>query len=252
MKISKAVIPAAGYGTRLYPLTLNTPKALIKVAGKPILKYLIDKIISLGSIDEIVLVTNHKFYSNFCDWIKDNPQKIKVRIFDDLTTDNENRLGGIGDVIFGIEKAKINDNFLWLSSDNLFNYDLRELGDYFSKTGKDIVAVYDVKNIEEAKKMGVVSVGKDNKLIDFEEKPEKPKSTLCSTGIYVYTKDTIKFFDLYAKEGNSLDKPGDFVKWLYKKKDVYAFPYDKKSDKWFDIGSFKALEEANKEFGKKM
>jgi len=247
MELKKAVIPAAGYGTRLYPLTLDKPKALIDIAGKPIIEHLINKIIELGSIDEIIIITNHKFYDNFKNWLNNNPQKIKIQIFDDGTTDNENRLGAIGDVIFGLDQAKINDHILWLSSDNIFNFNLKRMSDLFIEKNKDVIAAYDVKDINEAKKMGVLTADKNGKIIDFEEKPEEPKSTLCSPGYYIFTSDTIKLFNTYVKEGNPPDKPGDFIKWLYKKKDVYIYTYDRPDDKWFDIGTMETLALAEKE-----
>ena len=251
MHVTKAVIPAAGYGTRLYPLTLDKPKALIEIAGRPILKHLIDKIVEVGTIDEIVLITNHKFYDNFSEWLKNNPQKIKINVYDDQTTDNENRLGAIGDVLFGLNKANINDAILWLSSDNVFNFNLKRLLDFYEHKQNDVIAVYDVKNLNEAKKMGVLSADANGKVIDFEEKPMSPKSTLCSIGYYVFTKDTVRLFDVYVKDGNPPDKPGDFVKWLYKRKNVYIFPYNKTDDKWFDIGTMETLKLAESELGKK-
>lgn len=247
-KIKKAVIPAAGYGTRLYPLTLDKPKALIDIAGRPIIEHLIDKIIKIKTINEIVLVTNHKFFDNFNNWLKENPKHIKISLIDDQTTSNETRLGAIGDAVYGLEKANIDDGILWLSSDNLFNFELARIVDAFEKTNEDVVAVYDVKDINEAKKMGVVAVGKNGKLADFEEKPKNPKSTLCSIGIYIFKKETVRFFKVFINEGNPPDKPGDFVKWLYKKKGVLVYPYDRQDDKWFDIGTLETLKLADKEF----
>lgn len=248
MKIRKAVIPAAGYATRLYPLTLNKPKTLVEIKGKSILQHLIDKIISLKSIDEIILITNHKFYHKLQDWYKNHPQKITLKIYDDQTISNGDRLGAIGDIYFGLKKAKVKESILWLSSDNLFNFDLKKFCHFFEKVNKDVVGAYDVKNLEEAKKMGVLLTDSSGKVIDFEEKPKKPKSTLCSIGIYAFTKDTVKLFDRYLKEGNSPDKPGEFIEWLYLKKDVLVFSFDSPQDKWFDIGTLDTLKLAQKEF----
>jgi len=120
--------------------------------------------------------------------------------------------------------------------------------DLFRGSQHHLIALYDVKTIKEAQKFGIVALDQKNKIIEFQEKPEKPKSTLASIGIYFYKKDIIGLIDSYLEQGNSPDRPGDLLEWLHKKQDVHGFVFNKPNEKWFDIGSFESLEEANLEY----
>ena len=182
----KAIILCAGYSTRLYPLTLDKPKALLKIKGKSLLSNIIEKIPK--EIKDIIIVSNGKFYKNFLEWAEKYERQIKV--LNDRTSSNETRFGGIGDLSFAIKKENINDDILVILGDNLFDFNLDDFIGYFEKHKKTLVGVYEFPH-EELKKLGVVEV-KNNKIISFEEKPEKPKSSLASTGIYIFSKDDLK------------------------------------------------------------
>ena len=243
----KSIVLAAGYATRLYPLTKNKPKPLLEIAEKPIMEHIISKIEEVDDVDEIFIVTNDKFYNTFIEWLKGYSSNKKIKIVNDMTKSNEDRLGSIGDVSFVIEKENINDDTLVIAGDNLFEFSLKGVVDVFNKRKTTTVALYDVKDIELAKKYGIVSVDKSNKIIDFKEKPEKPKSTLASTGVYIYPGNILKSIVEYAGKGES-DKTGNFLEWLYKKEDIYCYVSDKK---WYDIGSLDQLEEARENDGSK-
>lgn len=240
----KAIIPVAGYAIRLYPLTKDKPKALLKVSGKPILEHIIKKIEEI-TIDKIFIVTNDKFFPNFNEWSKKFSCSIPVKILNDYTTSNKNRLGQIGDITFALEKEKIDDDLLVIAGDNLFKFSLLDSYNLFKNKKTCVNALYDAKSLKVAREQGVVIIDKNNKFVNFQEKPEKPESTLTSLGIYFFPKEKVKLFYDYKKAGNDLDKMGYFMQWLIKKENVFGHIY---KEKWFDVGIIKSLEQARKEF----
>ena len=237
----KAIALAAGYATRLYPLTLNTPKPLLKIAGKPMIEYILDKLYEIPSLDEIFIITNDKFFDKFNNWINNYKSNISIEIINDKTNSNEDRIGAIGDIDLVIKREKINDELIIVAGDNLFEFSLKEFVD-FSKDNP-IVASHDINNIDLAKQYGILSVDDKYKITNFEEKPEKPKSTLAATCIYFLPSDIVKMIDEYIQKGNPTDKPGHFIQWLYKETEVYSFVT---KERWFDIGSKEQLEEVRK------
>ena len=237
-----AIILAAGYAIRLQPLTEDTPKALLEVAGKPMMEHIVGKIEGL-KIGKIYIVANDKFYQNFLDWLHNLNARVPVEVINDGTKSNEDRLGAMGDMHFAI-KNKIKEDIIIIAGDNLFEMSLQEAANTFNKRKNNLIVLHDVKDKELARYYGVVGV-KDNVVVDFEEKPVNPKSTLVSTGIYFFPKKTLGLIEKYISQGNDPDRTGDFIKWLHKREKVYAYVTDKK---WYDIGSVKQLEEANKHF----
>ena len=242
----EALVLAAGYATRLHPLTEDIPKPLLKVAGKPIMEHIVHKFENLN-INKIYIVTNDKFYQNFSDWLHNFDAKTPIEIINDGTESNEGRLGAMGDIHFVVKNKNIKEDIVVIAGDNLFELSLQEAANIFKKRGNNVIVLHDVKDKELAKHYGVVGV-KDNVVVDFEEKPVSPKSTLVSTGIYFFPKRTLDFIEKYISQGNNPDKTGDFIKWLHKRETVYAYITDKK---WYDIGSFEQLEKANKHFKSK-
>jgi len=236
----KAIILAAGFATRLYPLTLNKSKSLLEIRGKRIIDYIIEKIEEIKDIDEIIIITNNNFYPDFINWKKD--RKI-LTILNDGVSELKEKLGAIGDLLFAINEKKIDDDFFLISGDNLFDYSLKEPHELFKKEGKDLSLFYDVKNFEEAKRFGVVLI-KGNIIIDFEEKPQNPKSTLCSSSTYFFKKSSIPLIKEFAGKGVA-DQPGLFLQYLYKEVPIYAYIA---SGKWLDVGTKESFERAQKEF----
>lgn len=243
MKI-KAIIPAAGYATRLYPLTKNKPKALLDVKGKPIIEHIIKKVLELD-VNEIFIVTNARFHPKFLEWKKGFLCKVPLKLINDGTLTNETRLGQIGDIMLVMEKAKIDEDLIIVAGDNLFNFSLKPIYDFFMKKRTVVNGLYDVKSLDMAKQLGTAILDKNNKIIDFEEKSPKPKSTLASTGIYLIPKENIKLYSEYIDNGNPPDKMGYFMIWLMKNYELFGFVY---KEKWFDIGWSEALEKTKKEF----
>ncbi|MBS3146950.1 nucleotidyltransferase family protein [Candidatus Woesearchaeota archaeon] len=238
----KCILLCAGYATRLYPLTENQPKALLSVGNKAIIDHILENVGRVHAVDQIYLVTNDRFYKHFNNWIN-NTYKAKkpVEIINDHTKTNADRLGAIGDVKYIVDKKKIKDNVMVIAGDNLFDFSLSTFYNYFKEKKSNLVAVHDIKEkTKAAKKYGVISLNKDNKIVEFEEKPEYPKTSLVSTGCYIFTKSAIQKINEYIKS-HRVDNPGDFLKWLMQKEHIYGYKF---SENWFDIGSFEALEEA--------
>jgi glucose-1-phosphate thymidylyltransferase len=236
----KALILAAGYATRLYPLTLNFPKPLLKVGGRPIVEHIIAKIAGAGA-DEIFIVTNDKYYPHFLDWSGSFRSNVPVKIINDGTKSNEDRLGAVGDINFVITNENIQEDLMIIAGDNLFEFDIKDLAALSGKKNSSAIAARDINDFEAAKRFGVLALGKDNKIVEFAEKPAQPKSTLVSTACYVLKKEDVEELKKCFKEMKP-DNLGDFITYLISKKDVYAYVF---SEQWFDIGSHEQLKEAD-------
>jgi len=244
----KAIILAAGYATRLYPLTLNKPKALLPVSGKPILNYIVEKVEEIEDIDEVFIITNDKFYMDFVYWLAQNEKNFskKIEILNDGTTSNETRLEGIGDLRFVIKEKNINDDILVLASDNLFEDSLINLVDSFKKKRAVTNAVFKLEEKEEAKKFGVVEIDSEGRIIGFEEKPQEPKTNLASGAIYIFPKEFLKNIEEYMEREKSKGAIGFLIQNFYKKQEVCASLF---KGKWFDIGSKESYEKVKDSWG---
>lgn len=242
-----AIILAAGYATRLYPLTENTPKPLLNVAGKPVIEHIIEKLEEIGQIKKIYVVTNDKFERHFEEWLSGYDSENSIEIINDGTKSNEDRLGALGDIHFAISSKNIEDDIIVVAGDNLFEASLADIFNFFKKRKSNVIVLHDVKDFELAKHYGVAETS-NNQIINFEEKPKNPKSTLASTGIYLFTKKTTSLIRKYIIQGNNPDKTGNFIEWLHKRDVVYSYVTDKK---WYDIGSVEQLEKADRHYRQK-
>lgn len=224
-----AILLVAGYATRLYPLTVNTPKPLLPVAGRAMLDYIVDEIDTLPDITRIVLISNHRFATHFEEWAEVrrevNPNT-PIVVLDDGTTDNQTRLGAIGDIQFAIDKLGIDDDVVIVAGDNLFTYRMKDMYDFFRETGKDMLVAVRVDEADQLKKLAVASLDEDGKVLKMVEKPEEPESNTAIYATYFYRKETLPLIREYLDEGNTPDAPGNFPSWLYKRQDVYAFRAD--------------------------
>lgn len=232
----KALILAAGYATRLYPLTEKTAKPLLIVQGKPIINYILEKLNRCEEIKDIYVVTNNKFFNNFVNWAKTAQEKTKKKlmVINDKTAENGTRLGAIGDIRFIIAQEHIQEDLLVIAGDNLFSFELKEFLQFYKEKRATIVAVYDTKDkYKIANRLGCVALDKNNKIIDFEEKPSHPKSTLAATACYVFPKEDLHFIEEALKERH-YDRPGDLIKFIAEKKVVYGYQF---AGYWFDVGT---------------
>lgn len=244
----KVIILAAGYATRLYPLTLNQPKPLLPVAGKPMIEHVLDNLAPIGGIDRIYVVTNAKFAGHFQKWSEDGyaaKANLNLTVINDGTTSDADKLGAIGDVHYVIQSQRLDDDLIVVAGDNLFSEKLGEFGKLCREKSAPVLALYDVGKLEEMKKYSSISVAADGRITAFEEKPNNPKSTLAGIALYFYPKTTIPLIKQYMAEGNNSDQPGRLIQWLYPRTAVYTW---RVPGLWFDIGSRESLEEANKIF----
>ncbi len=237
----KAVILCAGYATRLYPHTFYFPKALLDVGGKPLLSYAIENMADIKDIDKILIVSNDKFYKKFLSW-KENLDS-RIEIINDNTKTNEERLGGVGDFALALEKCGEDDIFVVLG-DNFFNFPLKKFVDFFASQKKTCIALYDIKNKEDAKRFGVLEVNPGGKIIGFEEKPKEPKSTLISTGAYIFPKEFVAKLKDYIKAGKNKEGVGYMIQdFIENKFEIKGFIFD---EDWYDIGTMEDYNRINR------
>ena len=239
----KAVILAAGYATRLYPLTLDRPKALLPVAGRPMLEHLLDRLGEVEGLDEIYVVTNSKFAGVFRDWAASHGAG--VRILDDGTSDEETKLGAIGDLDLTIREAGIDDDLLVLAGDNLFSESLAPFVEFGRAKGAPALGVFDVGDLELIRRYNAIDLGDDDRVTFFEEKPQEPRSTLTGIALYFYPGHSLRLVREYLEAGNNPDQPGRLVEWLYPRTPVYAW---RVPGSWYDVGSKESLAEADRAF----
>jgi len=242
------LILAAGYATRLHPLTLNKAKPLLDVAGKPMLAWVVDNLGGVAEIETIYIVTNAKFAGDFETWAKNyqhaNPE-FQFTIVNDGSTADENKLGAIGDINLVLARENLaRSDLLVIAGDNLFREPLTQFINYAKKT-EATVGVHQVTDAQAIKKYGVVTIDADGVITSFEEKPKEPKSDLAAIALYFYSKNVLSLFTTYAAAGNNPDQPGLFLQWLYRRKPVNTFRI---TGQWLDIGSKETLEEANRIF----
>ena len=244
----KALILAAGYGTRLYPLTIDRPKPLVKVGGKTILERLLRKLEAIDLCDEVYIVTNDKFHDMVEKWMKGKNFSVNVSVINDLTKTNEDRLGAIGDINLVLQKKKPEDDVLIVAGDNLFEFSISDFLNKVKEAEKFCVALYDVKDIKLAQKYGIVALDGDSFIRGFQEKPAVPESTLASTGIYYFPRKKLSMLEEYMRTAMAKDAPGNFVKWLSEKEKVYGYVFE---EGWYDIGDKNSLEKADIEYREK-
>jgi glucose-1-phosphate thymidylyltransferase len=246
----KVLILAAGYATRMYPLTLTQPKPLLSVAGKPMIEHVLDNLAPIGNLDRIYVVTNAKFADHFQQWAdhyRATKSKLDFTIVNDQSTDDTNKLGAIGDLNLVINQQQIDDDLMVVAGDNLFNQSLESFGQVCRSRKAPVLAVYDVGSLEQIKKYNSITLDGQGRITFFEEKPANPTSTLTGIALYYYPKKILPLIKQYIAEGNNPDQPGRLVQWLYPRTPFYTW---RVPGLWFDIGSKETLEEANQIFAK--
>lgn len=241
----KAVVLAAGYATRLRPLTDSIPKPLLPLAGRPMLEYLLGRIEAVEDVDGIYIVTNARFAGDFGRWASQRSGRLHLAVLNDGTTSNEDRLGAIGDIRFAIEEADLaGEELLVVAGDNLIEYSLEDFVRFWRGKGEGAaaIAVHRIADTELIKQYGVAELDADDRVVSLEEKPAEPKSDLAATAAYVYRPEHLALIEPYLEEGNPPDAPGHFVVWLYTRAPVYGYRFE---GAWMDIGDPEQLLEAD-------
>ncbi len=247
----RVLIIAAGYATRLYPLTRDFPKPLLEVGGQTILDHLVDQIREIGGVEQVHLVTNHRFVGHFDKWAADRTLQsrkdgrahsgIRLDILDDGTTSNEDRLGAIGDMQFAIQKRGIEDDLLVCAADNILQFPLKRAVQAFRGNPVSHICVREEPDVEDRKRRGVVVLDDANRVTEFQEKPEQPKSEWVALPIYIYPSSVLPSVRTYLEQGRSADAPGSFVEWLCSTELVQAHKIE---GEVLDIGNPESLEKA--------
>jgi glucose-1-phosphate thymidylyltransferase len=243
-----ALILAAGYATRLYPLTQHKAKPLLEVAGKPMIEWVLDNLAPIPELETVYVVTNNKFVKDFQSWAeayRRKKPKFTIKIVDDGSTDDSDKLGAIGDILLVITREDLAKNdLIVVAGDNLFSEPLADFA-RVAKTSEATLAIYDVGDLEAIKKYSSITIDADGVITEFEEKPAKPKSTLAGIALYYFSSQVVPLFTTYIAAGNNPDQPGRFIQWLYQRKPVKTCQI---KGTWFDIGSKETLEKANQIF----
>ncbi len=237
----KCVILAAGYATRLYPLTENFPKPLLAVGEKNILEWLIEDI--GDAVDEFVVISNHKFAHHFTDWAEKRPEKITV--IDDGTSTNETRLGAVRDVQFAIDALGLDDDLLVIAGDNVLDFSLQSFIRYFREKNTSCIMRYWEPSEERLHKTGVAEVDENGLILHMEEKPAQPRSHWCTPPFYIYRREDVPLVQKGIESGCGVDAPGSFIAWLSDQVPVHAFEMPGRR---YDIGNLVSYEEVQKTY----
>lgn len=239
----KCLILAAGYATRLYPLTENFPKPLLKVGDKTILDWLIDDIDTLGAVDEYVVISNHKFAEHFEAWAREKSQRITV--VDDGTSTNETRLGAVCDIQFAIDKLGLDDDMLVIAGDNVLDFSLTRFIEYAREKGASAIMRYYEPETKKLVKSGVVTIDECDRVLKMTEKSPEPATNWCTPPFYYYTREAARLVKEGIKDGCGVDAPGSFIAYLCERMPVYAFLMPGRR---YDIGNLESYEAVKKEY----
>jgi glucose-1-phosphate thymidylyltransferase len=238
----KALLLAAGYATRLRPLTDEVAKPLLPVGGRPMADWILDRISESGEIDEVHIVTNAVYAPAFERWAAGKG----VTVHDDGTSSNETRLGALGDIRLAVRAGGLGaDGLLVIAADNLFEFSLAGYIAFWRARGGSAIAVHKLADPSLASLYGVIELGNDDRIVGMEEKPEHPKSDLASTAAYLFSAEHLALLDLYFAEGNPPDPPGKFLAWLCEREPVYGYAF---AEAWLDIGDPAQLLEADSRY----
>jgi len=242
----KALILAAGYATRLYPLTKEYSKPLLKVKNRPIIDHIINRLKLIKELDEIIVVTNSKFIARFREWKSGISIKKQITLVNDLTKSNADRLGAIGDISFVLNKNQIKEDLLVIGGDNLFSGGLNKFINFAKRNKHGVsIGVYNLKSLKDVSRYGVVKIDKTNKVIEFKEKPQNPRSHLVAMCLYYIPRQYLKLVKDYIRLKKSTDAVGNYIDWLKDRVNTCGFVF---KGSWYDVGDHKYLSAAKRNF----
>lgn len=239
----KCLLLAAGYATRLYPLTENFPKPLLKVGDKTILDWLVDDIDLSGEVDEYIVISNHKFAHHFEEWAATKPQNITV--VDDGTSTNETRLGAVKDIQFAIDTLHLDDDMLVIAGDNVLDFSLTKFVEYAKEKGTSAIMRYYEANDQKLLKTGVVTIDSDDRILLMTEKSPNPATHWCTPPFYFYTREDARLVQKGIESGCGTDAPGSYIAWLCTQTPVHAMEMPGSR---YDIGNLASYEEVQRTY----
>jgi glucose-1-phosphate thymidylyltransferase len=246
----RVLILAAGYATRMYPLTKNTPKSLLPVAGRPVIDYIIPKIEEVEGVSGITIISNARFYDQFVQWSEGNRCELPIDVIDDGSTDNDSRLGAIGDLNLFLTERGTDEDLLVLAGDNIFEFSLADFIVFFGNKGSTAATTIREQNDPaRLRRTGVVEVDAEWRVLSFEEKPERPRSNYASPAFYIYGCEALGKVADYIEQGNNPDAPGNFVAWLHTRLPVYAFLFHEMR---YDIGNMESYHEVDRIYSERL
>lgn len=237
----KCLILAAGYATRLYPLTENFPKPLLEVGGKTILDWLLDDMDTMGVIDEYVVISNHKFAHHFENWAA--AKKMKITVVDDGTSTNETRLGAVRDIQFAIDRLQLDDDMLVMAGDNLLDFSMTSFIRYALEKQAPCTMRYYEPSFQKLLKSGIVTVDEEDKILRMTEKVPNPESNWVSVAFYYYPRETAKQISCALADGCGVDAPGSFLIWVSQRTTSYAMEMPGSRYDVGDIASYNQVRE---------
>lgn len=240
----KNIVIAAGYATRLYPLTENFPKPLLKIGERSILDRILDDVDGIEDIDEHIIVTNHKFTEIFNNWVSERKQKPgtkPIRIIDDGTTDNENRLGAVKDLLLAIDEFDINDDIMVLAADNVLDFSFQGFVNFFKQKNTSVIMCHHEPELYKLQRTGVIAVDDDMKVLEMQEKPEHPVSNWAVPPFYIYKKNDLPLIRDCLNHGCGFDAPGNLAHYLVNATTIHAWIMPGSR---YDIGSLDSYKEA--------
>ncbi len=238
----KAIVLCGGFAKRLLPISEFIPKPLFPLGGKPLVDHIVDRIINI-KINDIYLSVNKKFQDQF-KYYASKRNDVKISLIVEPTMKEEEKLGAIKGLKYAMDRIDY-DNFIVIAGDNYFDFELIDIYKKFMEINKITIGLFELSSLEEARRFGVVEIDENNKIISFEEKPDKPKSKLISTGIYLFPNGVSEKLTKYINDKNNPDQLGNFITWLIKNEDVYGIPL---KGKWYDIGTLETYRELYNSF----
>lgn len=241
----KNIVIAAGYATRLYPLTENYPKPLLKVGTRNILERLLDDVDALADIDAHIIVTNHRFAPIFEEWAASTAYKKPITIIDDGTTTNDTRLGAVRDLLLALDREKVDDDIMVLAADNILEFSLGGFVDFFKEKGTSVIMCHHEPELKKLQRTGVIAVDENMKVLEMQEKPEKPVSALAVPPFYIYSRKDLPLIRDCQEHGCGFDAPGNLAHYLAEASMLHAWQMPGSR---FDIGSMDSYREAQERF----
>ena len=240
------VLLAAGYATRMYPLTLNFPKPLLEIKGKTILDWMVDDLASGGKISRYVVISNHKYLPHFEKWVVlKRSQGFVMDLLDDGSTDNDNRLGAVKDIEFAISSLGLSDDLLVLAGDNVMDFSFNSFVDYYYDKQTTCIMRYRVPGLKGPCKFGVATVDDSGRVLNMVEKPQVPESEWAVPPFYIYKKSDLGLFEFGIRSGCKTDAPGSFIEWLCRQTEVHAYEMPGQR---FDVGSVEGYQKMKEEY----